>query len=595
MATNITGGVQIRVPTQLGATGQVEINRHQVNSLVQAAKDRYTNFDQIKDRFEFRLKTEDGQTMLELKQRNFWGRLKEATFGRGPERLQEREQALAAVTRALGSEPTTLEQVRSAEGLGSDRQAAKLFARQMIALLAADVQQVLNESPVAGEVQVNAGQAESVDDARMARGLQQSLLAAKVSVATYRERLAIDLPDRAPPLREVLNESLNFLEKHIANQGLVLQPVADRARLIGLIGQVLHIGKRQAAANELPPGMADRLNALRLQFYDTPLLQPYTVWGTEHMGNDPRLTGFGEFPGGEIYFLPFADDKVVLILGDAMEALLTGKSAPFGEGVQVLQSNANGNIEHVKQPGIVDEAHLHFDFMAEQLALSNAHGPTRAHTSLLFGADAAVRSQIESGLQSEFTPLNDDFVQKNVNVAIARCITQPELMTQRTDNWSQMSLKPEHTAGLREAMKQQGIADTDQNFGRFLLNLSAIYMKGSGTSHFGYESSSIISMRAYSFLLAEAAIQSDPGLEAGLDTGDFRAELRANVCADMVGNVLMGLAFKLDREMAESVIPAKMLANRLGVDDPGDAAIEMLDLEVLDIDDIGDRFLGLRR
>ena len=102
-------------------------------------------------------------------------------------------------------------------------------------------------------------------------------------------------------------------------------------------------------------------------------------------------------------------------------------------------------------------------------------------------------------------------------------------------------------------------------------------------------------MRAYSFLLAEAAIQSDPGLEAGLDTGDLRAELRANVCADMVGNVLMGLAFKLDREMAESVIPAKMLANRLGVDDPGDAAIEMLDLEVLDIDDIGDRFLGLRR
>ncbi len=601
MATNITGGVQIRVPQQNAESGPIQLSREDVGAVVQAARARYANFDAIKDRFEFRLKNDGDGALLELKQRNFWGRLKESTFGRTAERQIERQSALTAVARALGSEPASLGDIRSSEGLQTDRLAARHFARQIIARLAADVAQVIS-NPESMERPAQA-EAHAVVSAR----LQRSLQGARFAEATHVQRAALnDLEQPAGGLTETLTESLSFIEQYVADKGdLRIEPVDGHSRLIGLIGQVLHAGKRLASEGNLAPALGERLNTLRERYYGLPMMRQAADYALNILSCDARSVDTTNFPDDEVYLLPFAQDRIALVQGAAMDSMMSGRATPFGDGVEVLGLKADGSIDALTQPGVKIAAHQPFDFMADQLAQSESHAPTRAHVTSLLGHEAAIRPTIEAGLLSEFTPITDSAQQGEINTAIARCVTEPELMCGRTDRWPEMALTDAHKASLRTAMTRLGFQDTDREFGRFLLSLAAIYMKGSGTSHFGSEGSSIIAMRAYACILAETAARIDPELAGVLERNSLRGALRANVCADQVGNAMLARVHRLDRAMAESVIPPRMLSHREDAEFEGnvvqfgviDHAMDELsdagqsDGEVMDIDDIVDNLV----
>ena len=386
-------------------------------------------------------------------------------------------------------------------------------------------------------------------------------------------------------LLSVLEQETSALEGFPADRQIV-----EMKKNPSLANQIFRNNDRLVEAGTDNPALTTRINALRATYLSDPKLAAMESYLAAALSNAAD---------GSMFIFPTKNNTLMCIDYDNLDKILRLDVEDITIGVnefRIVPKNADhpeGGFEAVALAADeLNPAALYrqFEFMKGALTAASARNPdpsTRT-ADLLFGADPDFAIIIKSAMHGDYRPLTLDIVNDRIMPRIAATITNMPAMG-TPNRWDEMELTAEHLASLRTAMTESGIENTNPNFAKYLFNLSAVYMNLSGTARLGYEGQSIIPLRAYAYVLMNAATQADDtvfhlgeieGMGGYLEIG------RADRCADVLSKNMMGTARAVDQEMFARVIHEAMASSAYAVDRPGeDARFE----RAFNVPDAGDR------
>ncbi len=339
----------------------------------------------------------------------------------------------------------------------------------------------------------------------------------------------------------------------------------------GTVNQIFRNNDRLVEAGTDDPALTARINALRATYLGDPELAAMEAY---------LAPAYLSAADGMVFLYPTSNGTFMCIDYENLDKILRLDVDDITIGInefRVVPKIEGVGLEVVPlAAGEMNPAQLYreFQFMRGALTAAGARNPDPATRTadLLFGADPDFAMIIKSAMHGNYRPLTLDIVNDRVYPALSSAITNaPVMMT--PDRWDEMGVSEAHLASLRTAMTDSGIADTASNFAKYLFNLSAVYMNLSGTARLGFEGGSIIPLRAYAYVLMNAAKQADNAVfrVGELDGEDAYLETaRADRCADVLSKNMMGTARAIDREIFGQVVHASLAEAAYNIQRPRD-------------------------
>ncbi len=530
--TEISGGYRQRINVQdmnIGPGGRLIhdglVARSDVQAMLDHAKANDPDYAAARNKYEFRLVRSGEAVFLDMKKRNWAGRLKARLHIGNEQRANERKAAVTALNRAMGMRAGTFDDFKANAGAATNRRAAAAY---QVALT---------------------NRAETLE----LEGVQSLR--------------------RASPVRFYDGETLPGTLSSAVDAVMQNRSVAQAAKLLrdnpGFAIQLFH----QANVNRTRPEFAEvvgRIADLYDEYMKAPDLaaaEAFSVYDWINLEDGPRSDLRQRDLDG--YYFPTTGGLVARMLPATVDDVILPQGArPLQEGLVAFSIDDGGQVRSLVDGDEQFDARAIYAaepvFLGRALRKLESAPCEKVAECLLKDAPEPLRTRFNDVLRGSNEPMDEATQFGPVLAAVENASRTPGLVL-AVNRWgAEARLSDAHLAELREIMTRSGIPDTPQNFAKYLFSLSALFTKISGAHGFGSEQQSVIPLRFYGFMLMKASEEADPSVllpqeiygyigEMNFRVSGYQDIFTADRCADVLGSQLSGTAVSIDREIFRKV------------------------------------------